>query len=242
MENIYSQELTLTCYDTDPLCRLRPASFMNMAQEIAQQHATVLGFGYDDLIAGRTAWVLSRIHIRFLKYPLWRDRVTLSTWHKGAEGLFYLRDFLMEDAEGETLVAATSSWLVLNVDTRHLSRESGITDNGTSCARDAIEEHCGRIRIPAGAEAVKAGEHHVAYSDVDMNGHANNVSYLVWVTDCLDFEFIRRHPVRELEFNFNSEIHPGEVVELYRYDAGGKVYFEGRTVGRSAFVVELAFE
>ncbi len=240
MENVYSQEITLTCYDTDSHCRLRPASFMNMAQEIAQRHATVLGFGYDDLISRRTAWVLSRIHIRFLKYPHWRDSVTLSTWHKGADGLFYLRDFLMEDGRGEPLVAATSSWLVLNVDTRHLSREAGVTDNGTSCLRDAVAEHCGKIRIPSGIAPVRAGERHVSYSDVDMNGHANNVSYLVWVMDTLDYEYVLRHPVREISLNFNAEIHPGDNVEIFRYDTdGSRTWFEGRDGGRSVFTLEL---
>ncbi len=239
MDNVFTQEITVTCYDVDSQCRLKPASFMNMAQEVAQRHATVLGFGYDDLIVSRTAWVLSRIHIRFNRYPMWREKVSLSTWHKGAESLFYLRDFEMKGADGQTLVAATSSWLILNVDTRHLARETGVTDNGTSCPANALEKSCGRIRIPAEAAERKVGERHVAYSDVDMNNHANNVSYLVWVMDTLDYEDVSQHPVKELAFNFNSEIHPGDTVELYRCDVDGRIWFEGRDGGRSAFVMEL---
>ncbi len=239
--NVYSQDITVTCYDTDAHCRLRPAAFMNMAQEVAQRHATYLGFGYDDLIVSRTAWVLSRIHVRFLRYPVWREHVRLSTWHKGSDGLFYLRDFEMRDEKGNVLVAAVSSWLILNVDTRRLARETGVTDNGTSCPRNALESVCGRIRIPAGIDGRTVWRRHVSYSDVDMNNHANNVSYLVWVMDSLDYEFVSEHPVRELTFNFNAEIHPGEDVELSRYDAADRVFFEGRTSGRPAFCVEMAF-
>jgi acyl-CoA thioesterase FadM len=63
--------------------RLKPASFMDMAQEAANLHAATLGFGYDELIASRTAWVLSRMHVVFVDTLKWRDEVTLATWHKG---------------------------------------------------------------------------------------------------------------------------------------------------------------
>ena len=56
--NKYSHKFIIPCYFTDASWRLKPASFMDVAQEAANQHATVLGFGYDDLIASRTAWIL----------------------------------------------------------------------------------------------------------------------------------------------------------------------------------------
>ncbi len=242
MEKIYSQNLIVTCYDVDALFRLRPAAFMNMAQEVAQRHATTLGYGYDDLMESRTVWILSRVHVRFNKYPLWRDEVKISTWHKGMLGLFYLRDFELTDANGTPLVVANSSWLVLNIDTRHLARETEITANGTFYDRDALERACGKVHIPAGATRVKAGERVVSYSDIDMNGHANNVSYLVWVMDCIDYDFATKHNLRELTFNFNAEIHPCDRVELYRYDVGDKIYFEGVTAERQNFTLELTFE
>ena len=91
----FSQDLFVPCYQTDASFCLKPAAFMDMAQEIAYWAAQELGFGYDDLHHHHTAWVLSRMHFRFDDPPRWRDRVKLSTWHKGPDGLFYLRDFLL---------------------------------------------------------------------------------------------------------------------------------------------------
>ena len=98
------QKHTIPCYQTDSKWRLKPASFMDLAQEAANTHAATLGFGYDDLIQSRTAWVLSRVNIHFLKSPLWRDEVTLTTWHKGLERLFFLRDFILTDKEGNECI------------------------------------------------------------------------------------------------------------------------------------------
>ena len=79
---------------------------MDLAQEAANLHAAILGFGYDDMIASKTAWVLSRMHVVFVDTPRWRDDVTLFTWHKGLERLFFLRDFMMTDREGNPKIKA----------------------------------------------------------------------------------------------------------------------------------------
>ena len=52
------QHHTIPCYDTDASWRLKPASFMNLAQEAAGQHAVHLGFGYDDLIVTNTVQLI----------------------------------------------------------------------------------------------------------------------------------------------------------------------------------------
>ena len=61
--NKFTQEFHIPCYNTDMSWRLKPAAFMDLAQEAANQHATILGFGYDDLITSKTAWVLSRMMV-----------------------------------------------------------------------------------------------------------------------------------------------------------------------------------
>ena len=99
----FTQKLTIPCYNTDASWRLKPASFMNLAQEAAGQHAVHLGFGYDDLIVSNTAWILSRVHIEFIDAPKWREDITLTTWHKGLNRLFFLRDFILTDAQGRVV-------------------------------------------------------------------------------------------------------------------------------------------
>lgn len=219
---------------------------MDLAQEMANVHAQKLGFGYDDLMRTRTVWVLSRMHIHFDRHPVWREEVTMSTWHKGPSGLFYLRDFQMSDRQGNSLVSATTSWLVINVDTRHICRDAGILDRGTALMTDALSKECGKIIMPKECDAVKTGEHNVAYSDVDMNGHTNNARYLVWAMDVLDYDFAKKHPVKDVRINFNVETRPGDTVELFRADdilegCLKKTYVEGKVGGKQAFITEMCW-
>ena len=150
----FRQRLTVPCYDTDAAFCLKPAAFMDMAQEIAYWAAEELGFGYDALQEHRTAWVLSRMHIRFARLPKWREQVDLVTWHKGSDGLFFLRDFLLRSPEGEALASCTSSWLVLDVATRHLVRPEALVDLlqvHPGAVEDAIAEPAPRIQFPRDA-------------------------------------------------------------------------------------------
>ena len=164
----------LTCYETDAAWRLKPASFMNMAQEAAGCHAVELGFGYDDLIAKNTAWILSRVRVDFLDTPLWREDMTLTTWHKGLNRLFFLRDFIMTDSEGRERVKATTSWLVMNLETRRLVRDPNLMEDGTICTENAIETPADKVQMPKDKEPVFVMNHLVSYSDVDTRRQAHD--------------------------------------------------------------------
>jgi len=241
----FTQNFTIPCYDTDASWRLKPTSFMNLAQEAAGLHAVHLGFGYDDLIVNNTAWILSRVHIEFLDTPKWRENITLTTWHKGLNRLFYLRDFILTDENGKERAKATTSWLVLNLETRRLVRDPQLMEEGTVNLENAIETPADKVQLPKDVEPVLAFEHAVGYSDVDMNGHANNAMYMQWAMDAVDYDIASARPVRELTINFNHETKAGDSVALYRYvveqEDGLHVFVEGKVSDVSAFCVEMIF-
>ena len=144
----YVQNLTIPCYYTDASSRLKPTSFMDLAQEAAGQHAVHLGFGYDDLIATNTAWILSRVNVKFIDAPKWREDITLTTWHKGLNRLFFLRDFILTDKEGRERVKATTSWLILNLETRRLVRDPKLIEDGTVCTENVLETPADKVQMP----------------------------------------------------------------------------------------------
>ena len=161
--NVFSQQLCIPCYQTNHKGLLKPTAFMDMAQEIAYWAADALGFGYDSLHVHHTAWVLARMHIRFLRSVHWRDDVTLYTWHKGTSGLLYLRDFLLRDTLGETAIAATTSWVVMDELTRRLVRPEDLKQLLQVEQTDhAIAEPAPKVAISKEMEHV--GEHLVTHA------------------------------------------------------------------------------
>lgn len=243
------QRLTIPCYDTDAAFCLKPAAFMDMAQELAYFASRQMGFGYEDLQRHHAAWVLSRMHFRYDRVPRWGDPVLLSTWHKGQDGLFFLRDFALTDPDGASLVSCTSSWLIIDTETRRLVRDpigEGLMHRRSEVPLHAIEEPCPKVALPRGAAAEPVGDHVVAYSDIDILGHTNNARYIAWAMDCIDYGTAAARRVSDVYINFNRETRPGETVRLHRLrsDIGGQPVYqvEGRVDGHPSFCAQLSFQ
>lgn len=237
----FRQNICVPCYQTDKNTVMRPAAFMDMAQEIAYWAANELGFGYDTLHIHHMAWVLSRMHLHFDTPVKWRDSVSLYTWHKGASGVFYIRDFNLLDEKGESCVQGTSSWVVIDDRTRRFVRPEDIRSLlETGTVDDAIVENAPKLIMPRDVTPEFAGTHTVVYSDLDIVGHTNNARYGVWAMDCLPLEETGK-PVKDFFINFNKETVPGETIELFRLKDGDSWWVEGKSSGKTCFIVKMLF-
>lgn len=226
--------------DVDIRKNYKAFAFMSMAQEMANWHASGIGFGYDDLIKDNISWVVSRMKVRYLRSPKWEEEIQFSTWHKGRDGVFSLRDFEVSDAEGkETLIQATSSWLLIDISSRRMLRPDHVLGEkslSTALDRDSIAEHCGKITVPKDCTPALVRRHDVLYSDVDFNGHTNNAKYIEWSFDTLPAAEVSGRDIDCFQINFNHETRPGDTVELYLAASGAEDFFvEGRSADKPVF-------
>ncbi len=224
----YSQEFTVANYDVSANGNYRLTAFLKKAQEAAQGHASILGYGYDDLCKMGLIWVISRMEVEVIRYPKWREEVTIRTWHKGKKGLYYLRDYEIVSADGERLILATSSWLILDTVSRRIQRNVEGMDEifiKHDSAHHAIQEPCSKIKRELGEVVSKHG---VSYSDIDMNLHANNSKYLEWALDILPHnELTAGFGVKLVKINFAHESLLGDIVDLALHKEGSTYYVHG---------------
>ena len=243
MDKTFSKNYTITCYEADANQLMRPTAMLDLMQEAANVNASALGFGYDEMMNSNTAWVLSRIHVKFNNTPKWRDEVNLKTWHKGVSKLFYLRDFILSDKEGTPMVLATTSWLIIDMNTRRLVRNSDLALNNT--AIHAIETPADKVVVPVDIEPELVRKHPVTWSEIDTNGHVNNVKYAVWAIDAVKQEDIKERPLKELLINYDAEVMPGDVVKISRIrqetEEGIVYYITGKVSDKQNFSVKLVF-
>ena len=246
MREKYSEKRIVSSYEANANHNLRPAALMDMMQEAAGRDAETLGFGYREMISANAAWVLSRMKIIFNKYPKWRDEVVLKTWHKGANRIFYLRDFQLEDIDGNQLACATTSWLIIDLSSRRMVRNSTLAENFDNTALgDAIADQADKVAFPKDVEPEHVTTHKVVWSDIDTNGHVNNVKYAVWAMDIVDYADASTRPLKEMLINFDAEVLPGKEVDLYRIrmesESGLVYYIQGKVEGKVCFSIKLDF-
>ncbi|MEG1120184.1 MAG: thioesterase [Bacteroidales bacterium] len=246
----YKENFIVKWHEIDGARELRPFAFVNMAQETANVHSAMLKFGYKELIALNQTWVLSRMKIRYIKPPVWGDKVSMETWHKGKQGLFWLRDFVLCNQTGETVAAATSSWVIMNINTRRIERKTifDVSNDIIDLAydRDAIELPCEKIAAKSNLEFVRY--HNVMYSDIDFNLHANNAKYVEWIMDSISLDYFKRYKFRELQINYISEAKFGDEIKISKSESavndvdngnGLIIYYEGSRDGALVFQGQL---
>lgn len=230
---VWSKCLEIQSQDVDSNSLLKIYSFMCMAQEAAHQHATSLGFGYEVLLKKNLIWVLSRFKAKVSRMPHWQEKVILKTWHKGENGIFYLRDYELLSEKGEILVAATSSWLIVDINIRKISRandvlkELGALESETY--KDALSPFVKKILIPEGLSL--SYDKKVSYSDIDMNGHVNNARYSEWIIDALSLQLDFFHTpkrIQNFELCLNNEAHLDETVSIFLTNEGSNYYIVGK--------------
>ena len=240
----YSENDIISCYRSDSHSNMRPEAFLDMAQQMAVKGAQLLPFNDTALLEKGCVWVLARMKAIFDRVVPFDTQIRLDTWHKGQQGLYFLRDYTLSDHQG-VAVRSTSSWIVMNVQTRSLSRDEDVMKLLSVAAQssdNAIEQSCSKIIMPRGAEVSLIGKHRVRYSDIDKNGHTNNVKYTVWALDSLPSELVMGKRLKELSINFNKEALLDEEVELFHcIKEDGAHIIEGKSEGHQVFIEELIF-
>lgn len=214
MQKIWTDKFTVRTYEVNLFQEMDLIHLLNRLQDAASRHAETLGFGWQNMQQNKQFWVLSRFLVHINQIPVWKQQLQLETWPKTADALAAYRDFIVSDADGVELVKATSMWLVLDAENHRPVRMSNVfTSLEHTTNRVAVEEKPSKIGLPE--EAVLLHNSEILYSDLDMNLHANNVSYVRKVLDSYPIDFLKVNKPRSIEINFLKEARFGQKLATY---------------------------
>ena len=213
LKKIWAEEYLIQWYDTDLNGQLKMSAIANYLQESAWKHANHLGFGYEETRKRNEFWVIVSLMIRMNANPEWGQTITVETWPKGIDRLFAFRDFKIMDAGGAVIGAATSTWMILDQDTRRPKSVDVVKPVlHMASNHDGLEGHP-PLLMPL-QEITHTETRQVRFSEVDQNGHVNNIRYIDWCLDALSSEWHRKHRIRTLVINYLSEVRGDDTMEI----------------------------
>ncbi|MDR1868090.1 MAG: acyl-ACP thioesterase [Treponema sp.] len=237
--NIWEETVLVRFGDIDCSDRLTIAAACGYFQEAAIHHVEQLGFGRDTLLQSRQAWVLSRLSVFMERRPRYRERITVRSWPQGEQKLFAIRNYEIRNEHGEGMVWGKSAWLILDVDKRIPLRARTIVAH--------LPDNSGLDSLSDGAQALKAynpltkvSERHAQYSDIDYNGHVNNVRYIQWIADCTEPSLLEHAEQIRIDINYMHEIKKKECVSILSGAIDDhRCAYEGHRDGHVMFRAEL---
>ena len=214
---IWEEEFKIHAKDIDFNGRLKFYCVCGYFFEIAARHANYLRFGFKDLKQENVYWVLSRLHVKTLKYPGFEHKINVQTWHKGVGRLFGLRDFRIVDHQGQEMAIATSAWLILDKKTGKPIRPERFAElYNSKMDYHAINELPDKLEALTGYDNVKLIE--PGYTDLDINFHVNAGKYIAWIQDLYSPDFYNKFRISDFQINYLNETRFGEEIRILSRD------------------------
>lgn len=205
----------------------RPSGVLSILQEGATQAACQFHASGPEMRERHNAlWMVTRMWYHLDRPLMWNDEVKLRTWHRGGRGPAMYRDFDLF-VDGKPIGEAVSVWVLVNAEDRKLLRLSDVgelaaTDGGELCKSKKLSG----LRVPEKMALVEQRKFH--YSDIDCNGHVNNVRYADLAADAAGLEGrLDGRFVSSLQIGYLKECMAGESIDVHRAESGDGIFILG---------------
>lgn len=226
MNEFYVKSYTIDTTHVDQMNNLRPSVLLSFFQDMATDHAEIMGLTRSYLMENFNAcWLVVRSWYCLQKPLKLGQTLTIRTWHRGAAPLIVYRDFDLY--VGDELVGeAVAAWVVADVVSRKMLRPRDIEGIVNSPVPETVKALQLRpIRRPADPECVFSRT--VRYSDLDVNGHMNNTKYADLILDAFTPEEMKGNYIAEMQLNYSQECKWGETLAVVRKFDGDGCYIDG---------------
>jgi medium-chain acyl-[acyl-carrier-protein] hydrolase len=211
---VWTESYRVRASELDATGHVSPIALCNYLQETAGGQADSLGWSVEQLLRRGLTWVLARLHVVVWRYPRWREQLALTTWPSGALRAYALREFHCTDQAQEEIGVATSAWLLVDARTRRPRRPPAeIVDLAARTPARVLDDQF--TRLDDGALSSQPRRYEVAFSDLDVNGHTNNVCLTRCLLDAVSRDVLDAHELAELELEFRAECGAGDVIEAH---------------------------
>lgn len=188
----------------------RPDALVDLLQDTAGLHATALGLPLLRLLDAGLSWALARERIIAMRWPRSGERVEITTWPCRRQRQFLQREFELRDGDGSLLLAASSTWVILDLATRTALPDPGPWIAGIAFDGPEAAGFPGRT-VPALRTATTSIRLRPRRADLDVNEHVNHARLTGYLLEPAAVAPEARPG--DLDLLFRAECRPEDEVE-----------------------------
>jgi acyl-ACP thioesterase len=185
---------------------------LDFFQEAAISHAQNLGVGREAMAQANQVWILSRMSVWVARRPRYGETVTVRTWPRGGEKLFALRDYDIRGADTNPAICARSCWIIIDIEKRRPVRPQSVMESMP--LNEGLDALDAAVALAENPSLQKTSERRALYTDMDYNGHVNNVSYIRWIEDAMDPALLETAKQMRLDINYLNEVVLNDLIGI----------------------------
>ncbi|KAG8371726.1 hypothetical protein BUALT_Bualt13G0118100 [Buddleja alternifolia] len=227
----YKEKFIVRCYEVGVNKTATVQTVANLLQEACCNHFALAFQIYDGFPITHTMrklnliWVIARMHIEIYKYPTWKDVVEIESWYQseGRSNTRYRGDWILKNCVTDEVIGrGTSKWVMINQETRRLQKvnddvrgELAIHSPKTPRLAFPEENNASLKKMPKINERIQYSKLGLVprQTDLDMNQHVNNVTYIGWILESMPSEIIRSHELQTITLDFRRECQRNDIVD-----------------------------
>jgi acyl-ACP thioesterase len=190
--------------DCDSHLRMTLQAWMGAIQEASIVQSNEVGRGFEWLARHNQAWMIVQSIAKIARLPVWRSQIQVSPWISEFGRFLTRREFMLHDNRG-VCGQVTSLWAFIDKRNRKIIN----VPKNVSQAYAVLNERAinrGFNRPQRCLDITCLQQRRVQRSNLDLNSHANNLSYLTWIQDNLPSSLSDRAALRELDIRYQKEI------------------------------------
>jgi acyl-ACP thioesterase len=221
---IHFEQGQIKGYDVDIHQNATIPAMVMMMQEAAMQHVLRIGVSAKELVKENLGWVLHQQYFEFFRQPSLGEKLIIQTNPTGLERIFTYRDFQMEDENEKVVAQASSSWILMDIETRKMAKYPTFISEMLQPSNDFEKlprppRMKFKIENPDFEKTFQVGFH-----DLDFNGHLSNFYYFKWMLDSMPSEFLKNNQLQSLQIRFKEECYLDDEVKVLIEKVNEKTY------------------
>ena len=212
--NRFSKTNTASMNDVAFCGRALPSHIMSIFQDAVTDHTAILGVGANTIIKTIGAkWVITRIRFEISGSLSVGDEYTVSTWPLAAGPLRFPRTFVISKNQ-KIIARAFTEWCLIDAKTDEVMRSRVLTLPIDEYLTDKAITGKFSCAKPQDPELIYT--HTVRASDLDINRHVNNITYIKFALDCLNTQELESLDITSFEMYYLSQCFEGQTLSFYR--------------------------
>ena len=237
MKSLYEEKFRLRVADFDRYDRITPSALLDLSQDVAGKHAADFNVGYEDFKKNDCIWVLLRTRYEFITNPKQHSYVNVKTWPRKRGRVDFDRDTLILDEFDNIVCKMQSKWAIVDSVKRTLVLPRNYNYPFGDCLDESTFDTPFEKLENFDVSSLKGVDIKTEYSDVDHNGHINNVSYVKFALNLMKLE--EKYYISNLEINYVHELKENEPLILYMKKENNEYNFKAVSDDKVIFLLKI---
>lgn len=236
----YKRRYNVTSADIYKDYRISAHAVLLYFQESFARYMACLHLSAFDLVKENKMWVITEMSADMAPVDtFWGDDIEVTIWVSEISLLRIYADYYIVNLRtGERVVSGSSSWSLMNAETRHLEPTDVVAKKITVDPEMMVETHR-KMRFPKDGELRTQIVHKVNRTDVDFNMHVNNRSYLKIAMITSSDRFIAQNRARKMIIHWLHETYLDETLTCSLLQVGDNTYLQKLTKEDGTVAAEI---